>query len=109
LIEGGQNKYRNRTVDVLFTSVAAHARTRAIGIVLRATSSVRSMKSPTKLRAACDQRRTRALVEADDLTPAPVEAPFDKVGMKICRHGGRRHECANLGRDTEDGCCGSRR
>jgi two-component system chemotaxis response regulator CheB len=35
LIEGSQNKYRNRTIDLLFTSVAAHARTRAIGIVLR--------------------------------------------------------------------------
>jgi two-component system, chemotaxis family, protein-glutamate methylesterase/glutaminase len=35
LIEGAQDKYRNRTVDLLFTSVAAHARTRAIGVVLR--------------------------------------------------------------------------
>lgn len=34
LIEGAHNKYRNRTVDLLFTSVAAHARTRAIGVVL---------------------------------------------------------------------------
>ncbi|TPL13032.1 chemotaxis protein CheB [Mesorhizobium sp. B2-4-11] len=39
LIEGSQNKYRNRTVDLLFTSVAAHARARAIGVVLRGSLS----------------------------------------------------------------------
>ncbi|MET4272870.1 MULTISPECIES: chemotaxis protein CheB [unclassified Bradyrhizobium] len=35
LIEGPQDQYRNRTVDLLFTSVAAHGRRRAIGVVLR--------------------------------------------------------------------------
>src|SRR6185312_5275804 len=39
LVEGGHNKYRNRTVDLLFSSVAAHARTRAIGVVLRGALS----------------------------------------------------------------------
>jgi len=39
LIEGTKNKYRNRTVDLLFTSVAAHARARAIGVVLRGSLS----------------------------------------------------------------------
>jgi two-component system chemotaxis response regulator CheB len=39
LIEGAQDKYRNRTVDLLFTSVAAQARTRAIGVVLRGSLS----------------------------------------------------------------------
>ena len=35
LIEGPHNKYRNRTVDLLFSSVAAHVGTRGIGVVLR--------------------------------------------------------------------------
>jgi two-component system, chemotaxis family, protein-glutamate methylesterase/glutaminase len=39
LIEGAHNKYRNRTVDLLFTSVAAQARTRAIGVVLSGSLS----------------------------------------------------------------------
>jgi chemotaxis response regulator CheB len=39
LIEGAHNKYRNRTVDLLFSSVAAHARMRAIGVVLRGALS----------------------------------------------------------------------
>jgi chemotaxis response regulator CheB len=39
LIEGAQDKYRNQTVDLLFTSVAAQARTRAIGVVLRGSLS----------------------------------------------------------------------
>jgi two-component system chemotaxis response regulator CheB len=34
LVEGAQDKHRNRTVDILFNSVAAHARERAIGVVL---------------------------------------------------------------------------
>jgi len=39
LIEGAHNKHRNETVDLLFASVAAHARTRAIGVVLRGALS----------------------------------------------------------------------
>jgi two-component system chemotaxis response regulator CheB len=39
LVEGANNRYRNRTVDLLLTSVAAHARTRAIGVVLRGSLS----------------------------------------------------------------------
>ena len=39
LVEGAHDKYRNRTVDLLFTSVAAHARARAIGVVLRGSLS----------------------------------------------------------------------
>jgi chemotaxis response regulator CheB len=38
-IAGAHDKYRNRTVDLLFTSVAAHARGRAIGVVLRGSLS----------------------------------------------------------------------
>ena len=34
LVEGTQDKHRNRTVDILFNSVAAHAKRRAIGVVL---------------------------------------------------------------------------
>jgi two-component system, chemotaxis family, protein-glutamate methylesterase/glutaminase len=34
LVQGAHDKYRNRTVDLLFTSVAAHAGDRAIGVVL---------------------------------------------------------------------------
>ena len=34
LVEGVAHKHRGRTVDILFESVAAHARTRGIGIVL---------------------------------------------------------------------------
>jgi two-component system, chemotaxis family, protein-glutamate methylesterase/glutaminase len=34
LVEGAHDRHRNRTVDILFNSVAAHARGRAIGIVL---------------------------------------------------------------------------
>jgi two-component system, chemotaxis family, protein-glutamate methylesterase/glutaminase len=34
LVEGGDNKHRNRTVDSLFNSVATHARERGIGVVL---------------------------------------------------------------------------
>lgn len=34
LVEGADDKHRNRTVDILFNSVAAHARERAIGVVL---------------------------------------------------------------------------
>src|SRR3954467_13025254 len=34
LVEGAQNRHRNRTVDILFHSVAAHARERCIGVVL---------------------------------------------------------------------------
>src|SRR3954454_541382 len=34
LVEGTQDKHRNRTVDILFNSVAAHARGRVIGVVL---------------------------------------------------------------------------
>jgi two-component system, chemotaxis family, protein-glutamate methylesterase/glutaminase len=39
LIEGPHNKYRNRTIDLLFSSVAARARLRAIGVVLRGALS----------------------------------------------------------------------
>jgi chemotaxis response regulator CheB len=39
LIEGAHNKYRNRTVDLLFASVAAHAKARGIGVVLRGSLS----------------------------------------------------------------------
>jgi two-component system, chemotaxis family, protein-glutamate methylesterase/glutaminase len=39
LVEGANNKYRNKTVDLLFMSVAAHARTRSIGVVLRGSLS----------------------------------------------------------------------
>ncbi|MFL5298622.1 MAG: chemotaxis protein CheB [Phenylobacterium sp.] len=35
LVAGNNDKYRNRTVDLLFASVAEHARDRAIGVVLR--------------------------------------------------------------------------
>lgn len=35
LIEGARNKYRNQTVDLLFTSLAFHAKECAIGVVLR--------------------------------------------------------------------------
>jgi two-component system, chemotaxis family, protein-glutamate methylesterase/glutaminase len=34
LVEGADQKHRNRTVDILFNSVAAHARERGIGVVL---------------------------------------------------------------------------
>jgi two-component system, chemotaxis family, protein-glutamate methylesterase/glutaminase len=34
LIEGTGDKFRNRTVDLLFSSLATHARERAIGVVL---------------------------------------------------------------------------
>lgn len=34
LVEGADDKHRNRTVDILFNSVAAHAGGRAIGVVL---------------------------------------------------------------------------
>ena len=34
LIEGAANKHRGRTVDILFKSIAAHAKVRGIGIVL---------------------------------------------------------------------------
>jgi chemotaxis response regulator CheB len=34
LVEGADHKHRGRTVDILFNSVAAHARTRGIGIIL---------------------------------------------------------------------------
>jgi len=39
LIQGAGNRYRNRTVDLLFESVAAHARGRGIGVVLRGSLS----------------------------------------------------------------------
>jgi chemotaxis response regulator CheB len=34
LVEGSNHKHRGRTVDVLFDSIAAHARERGIGVVL---------------------------------------------------------------------------
>ena len=34
LVAGAHNKYRNRTVDLLFTSVAMHAKEHGIGVVL---------------------------------------------------------------------------
>ena len=34
LVAGAHNKYRNRTVDLLFTSVAQHAKQRCIGVIL---------------------------------------------------------------------------
>jgi two-component system chemotaxis response regulator CheB len=34
LVPGTQDKHRNRTVDILFNSVAAHARGGVIGVVL---------------------------------------------------------------------------
>jgi two-component system chemotaxis response regulator CheB len=34
LVEGGENRHRNRTVDILFDSVAVHAGARGIGVVL---------------------------------------------------------------------------
>jgi chemotaxis response regulator CheB len=39
LIAGAHNKYRNRTVDLLFESVAAHAGRWGIGVVLRGSLS----------------------------------------------------------------------
>jgi chemotaxis response regulator CheB len=35
LIEGANDKYRNQSVDLLFKSIAEHARKRSIGVVLR--------------------------------------------------------------------------
>lgn len=34
LVEGAGDKHRNRTIDILFDSIAAHARGRGIGVVL---------------------------------------------------------------------------
>lgn len=34
LVEGADNKHRGRTVDILFNSIAEHATTRGIGVVL---------------------------------------------------------------------------
>lgn len=39
LIEGSHNRFRNRTVDLLFESVAAHAGPRGLGVVLRGSLS----------------------------------------------------------------------
>jgi two-component system chemotaxis response regulator CheB len=39
LIEGAGDKHRNRTIDLLFSSVAAHARARGIGVVLSGSLS----------------------------------------------------------------------
>jgi two-component system chemotaxis response regulator CheB len=39
LIEGGKHEHRNETVDLLFTSVAAHARERGFGVVLSGSLS----------------------------------------------------------------------
>jgi two-component system chemotaxis response regulator CheB len=34
LVEGAGDKHRNRTIDILFDSIAAHAKARGIGVVL---------------------------------------------------------------------------
>jgi chemotaxis response regulator CheB len=34
LVEGANDRYRNRTIDLLFASVAAHARQRGIGVIV---------------------------------------------------------------------------
>lgn len=39
LVEGADDKHRNRTIDILFNSVAAHARARGIGVVLSGSLS----------------------------------------------------------------------
>ena len=39
LVQGANDVYRNRTVDLLFTSVADHAKARGIGVVLRGSLS----------------------------------------------------------------------
>src|SRR4051794_24444199 len=52
LVEGANNRYRNRTVDLLLTSVAAHARTRAIGVVLRGSLSMAHEGLPPSISPA---------------------------------------------------------
>lgn len=39
LVEGAGDKHRNQTIDILFNSVAAHARARGIGVVLSGSLS----------------------------------------------------------------------
>ncbi|WP_246674738.1 chemotaxis protein CheB [Mesorhizobium sp. B4-1-3] len=39
LVEGGHHKFRNKTVDLLFASVAVHAKDNGIGVVLRGSLS----------------------------------------------------------------------
>lgn len=39
LVDRAGNKHRNRTIDILFNSVAAHARARGIGVVLSGSLS----------------------------------------------------------------------
>ena len=39
LVEGAGDRHRNRTIDILFNSVAAHARARGIGVVLSGSLS----------------------------------------------------------------------
>jgi two-component system chemotaxis response regulator CheB len=38
-VEGAGDRHRNRTIDILFNSVAAHARARGIGVVLSGSLS----------------------------------------------------------------------
>lgn len=52
LVEGIQDKHRNRTVDILFNSVAAHARGRMIGRAVR-------LARRRITRAGCHCRRRR--------------------------------------------------
>lgn len=61
LVEGAGDKHRNRTIDILFNSVAAHAGARGIGIVLSGSLSDgskgwRQLHTPEE-QAWCSPRR----------------------------------------------------
>jgi two-component system, chemotaxis family, protein-glutamate methylesterase/glutaminase len=68
LIHEAHGEYRNRTVDLLFTSVARHARERAIGIVLEGALDDGS-------------RGLKAIHEAGGITMVVATVPRGRMGM----------------------------
>jgi chemotaxis response regulator CheB len=101
LIEGANDRYRNRAVDLLFTSVAAHAKDRGIGVVLsgflddgsRGLAAIHDAGGITVVREA-DGSGNRGMPE----NAASYDGPIDFMGSveEIAREIARRVERAVL-------------
>lgn len=82
LVEGGQDRYRNRTIDLLFSSVAAHAGRRAIGVVLRGSLSdgARGLAEIHRAGGVTMVLGARGLPDQGMPSNAMERAPIDAIG-----------------------------
>ncbi|UCI10483.1 chemotaxis protein CheB [Mesorhizobium sp. B1-1-8] len=94
LIEGANDKFRNQTVDLLFTSVAAYAKTNGIGVVLRGSLSDGSrgladihFAGGATMVVGRAGRATKGMPENATNYDGPIDfvGPIEKIAAEISR------------------------